>query len=139
LKTKDGAKSEKKTQKDEKNDADPTAPEVTSAEKEEILTDFRSAVGTETAEEGDDEKEKKADEKEIEIPKHKPLNPANRLVIRCINCGHFLFEVIAEKSYQKALCRQAECKALNEVIVEGNTVHITVTRRADRERGTMRF
>ena len=126
-----------KSPKDEKKVAEEEAPELTSEQKEDVLTDFRTVVetgpaekvGTGTAERGD----------AVEPPQIKPLNPANRLVIRCIACGHFLFEVIAERSYQKALCRQAECKALNEVTVQGSSVMITDTRREERERGTMRL
>ena len=133
---KDAVKSGKKKKKDEEREAI-TAPEMTPEEKGEVLTDFRSVVETGPAEEGNDEKT--TGKKDVVPAPLPPLNPANRLVIRCIACGHFLFEVIADRSYQKALCRQAECKALIEVTVEGNSAHITVTRRADRERGTMRF
>ena len=132
------AKKNKKITKDEKENAEPKAPDVTSKQKETILTDFRSAVELEPgAEIGD--VETKEETKNVVVPKIPPLNMANRLVIRCIACGHFLFEVIADRAYNKALCRQAECKALNEVTVEGQTVHITVTRREQRERGTMRY
>jgi len=67
------------------------------------------------------------------------LDPvADRHVLRCAKCGHFLADQITYRCFTKMLCRQAECKALNEVTVDGNDIHIRVTPREARARGTMR-
>jgi len=101
--------------------------------REEALIDFRTAV------EDGEQREKQGDEPSKDNDRQ-PLNPmADRHVLRCSKCGHFLCDTITRRAFLKMLCRQADCKALNEVTVDGNSIHYDVKPREARARGTMRL
>ena len=45
-------------------------------------------------------------------------------VIRCINCGHYLFKIRADKALQRVLCKL--CKKEIEVEIQGENVLMKV-------------
>jgi phage FluMu protein Com len=108
----------------------PPAPEKTSEQKEDILRDFRSTVEHGATTEG---------QPDVKPEEQRKLNIANRKNIRCASCGHFLFEVVAARAYIKSICRQGECKALNEVTIDGMRITIDITPKEARERQTYRY
>jgi len=119
-----------------------TAQEPTTKSKKETLRDFRTAVQEEERRQEIASNDPGGAPKPATEQPPRTLNPMDRKVIRCASCGHFLCEIIADHAYVRSICRQADCKAQNEVTVESagrkSTVHIEITPKEVRQMGTMR-
>jgi phage FluMu protein Com len=59
------------------------------------------------------------------------LNEADKKIIRCQKCGHFLMEAICPLGYFKVLCRQSECKTYNHITIEKDRISITLEPKKD--------
>ena len=56
-------------------------------------------------------------------PEVKVIGPKERRICRCASCGQFLFEISTDFAVIRARCRRTECKLINIVSSQDNSVN----------------